>query len=151
MARAAVALLIVALAFEIVAATRNHGLPHASANEVALVRRFAVAVTSFDHNRLDADVSRVLGFGTPGFEREFRAAMGPNFTNGIAANKTISVGDVIAGPRLQGTTGGRSTFLVVLDQTVTSEGSQSQPQVVRVGLLVTVQDNAHKVATVQVL
>ena len=145
-------LLVLLLAFELVTLTRSGGgVPHASGADVVAARSFAVAVTSFDHKRLDADVQRVLDLGTPGFEREFRSAMGPNFTDRIAANKTVSTGDLVAGPRVQTVSGGRTTFFVVLDQTVTSEGSQAQPQLVRVGLLVTVQDKDHKVATVQVL
>jgi len=150
-ARGAVALLVGLLAFEVVNLTGDRGLPQVSVTDQRLVRSFAVAVTSFDHKRLDADIGRVLALGTAGFEREFRTAMGPDFTKRIAAANTISSGDIIAGPRLQRASDGRSTFLVVLDQTVTSEGSQSQPQVVRVGLLVTVQEKDHKVASVQVL
>jgi len=144
-------LLVGLLAFEVVDLARDRGLPHASADEVGLVRRFAVAVTSFDHKRLDADIARVRVLGTSRFEGNFRTAMGPDFTGRIATNKTVSVGDIIAGPRLQRASDGRSTFVVVLDQTVTSEGSQAQPQVVRVGLLVTVLDKGEKVDGVQVL
>jgi hypothetical protein len=147
----AVVLLVVLVAFEVVVLTRDRGLPHASASEVTLVRSFALAVTSFDHKRLDADVARVLALGTPGFEGKFRATMGPDFAGRIASNKTVSVGDIIAGPRLQRSSAGQSTFVVVLDQTVTSDGSQSQPQVVRVGLLVTVLDSGQKVDGVKVL
>jgi Mce-associated membrane protein len=145
-------LLVLLLAFELIALTRNSGgAPSASAADVGIARQFAVAVTSFDHKRLDADVQRVLDLGTPGFEREFRSAMGPNFTDRIAANKTVSSGEIVAGPRVQTVRGGAATFFVVLDQTVTSEGSQAQPQLVRVGLLVKVQEKDHKVASVQVL
>jgi hypothetical protein len=77
--------------------------------------------------------------------------MGPNFTDRIAANKSVSTGDIVVGPRVQRVSGGRATFFVVVDQTITSEGSQSQPQLVHTGLLVTVQEKDHKVASVQVL
>jgi hypothetical protein len=110
-----------------------------------------VAATSFDYKRVDADVGRVVAFGTAGFERQFRDAMGPNFVGGITGNKTISVGDVVAGPRLQGRSGGQSTFLVIVDQSVSSEGSQNAPQIVHEGLLVTVLDKDRKVSNVQVL
>jgi hypothetical protein len=118
---------------------------------VALAQRFAVAVTSFDHKRLDADVARVVALGTPGFERKFREAMGPDFANRIAANKTVSTGSIIAGPRAQTLTGGVATFLVVVDQQVTFEGGQEQPQVIRVGLLVSVDQRNDKVSKVEVL
>jgi Mce-associated membrane protein len=145
-------ILVALLVFELITLIGSGGsAAHASAADTDAVRRFAVAVTSFDHNRLDADVQRVLDLGTPGFERDFRSAMGPNFTDRIAANKSISTGDIVVGPRVQSVSGGRATFFVVVDQTVTSEGSQSQPQLVHTGLLVTVQEKDHKVASVQVL
>ncbi|MDQ1374401.1 MAG: hypothetical protein QOJ09_1739, partial [Actinomycetota bacterium] len=100
---------------------------------VGLTRSFAVAVTSFDHKRLDADIARVLALGTPGFEKQFRAAMGADFAQRIAANKTVSSGRIIAGPRVQRVAKGLATFLVVVDQQVTSEGGSGQPQVIRVG------------------
>ena len=146
------ALLVLLLAFELILRVgSDRSTPHASAADTDLARRFAVAVTSFDYKRLDADVQRVLDLGTPGFERDFRSAMGPNFTDKIAANKSVSTGDIVVGPRVQTVSGGRATFFVVVDQTVTSEGSQSQPQLVHTGLLVTVQEKDHKVASVQVL
>ena len=148
----AVALLIGLLAFEVATLTRDEGgAPDVDADDVSLTRRFAEAVTSFDHKRIDADVARVLALGTPGFEREFRRAMGADFTQRVVANKTVSRGSVIAGPRPQSVTDGRATLLVVVDQQVTSEGGQGTPQVIRVGLLVTVDQDATQVARVEVL
>jgi hypothetical protein len=118
---------------------------------VGLARRFAVAVTSFDHKRLDADVARVVALGTPGFERKFREAMGPDFAKRIASNKTVSAGRIIAGPRAQSIRSGVATFLVVVDQQVTFEGGQEQPQVIRVGLLVSVDQKDDRVSKVEVL
>ena len=123
----------------------------AAPEAVGLARRFAVAVTSFDHKRLDADVARVLALGTPGFEDKFREAMGPDFATRIAANKTVSSGRIVAGPRAQSVARGVATFLVVVDQQVTSEGGQEQPQVIRVGLLVSVDESDSKVTKVEVL
>jgi hypothetical protein len=118
---------------------------------VSLTRRFAVDVTSFDHKRLDADIARVLALGSPGFEKEFRTAMGADFAQRIAANNTVSTGRIVAGPRAQKVAEGLATFLVVVDQQVTSEGGKQQPQVIRVGLLVTVDQKASKVTKVEVL
>lgn len=151
LAIAAVVLLVAVLAFEIATLTRDDGLPEVSPAEVRLSRRFAEAVTSFDHKRIDGDVARVLALGTPGFEREFRRAMGADFTQRVVANKTVSRGSIIAGPRPQTVTDGRATLLVVVDQQVTSEGGQGTPQVIRVGLLVTVDQKATQVAKVEVL
>ncbi|MEY2566812.1 MAG: hypothetical protein QOE35_1341 [Actinomycetota bacterium] len=125
--------------------------PRPSPAAVGLTRRFAVAVTSFDHKRLDADIARVLALGSPGFEKEFRTAMGADFAQRIAANNTVSTGRIVAGPRAQRVAGGLATFLVVVDQQVTSEGGKQQPQVIRVGLLVTVDQKASRVTKVEVL
>jgi hypothetical protein len=63
----------------------------------------------------------------------------------------VSATEIVAGPRVQRIAGGRATFLVVVDQTVTSAGGQAQSQLVRVGLLVKVQEKDHKVASVRIL
>jgi hypothetical protein len=141
------------LVLEVVTLRRDGGLPHAPSGAAALVRRFGVAVTSFDHRRLDADLARVLALGTPGFERDFRSAMGSDFTARIAANRTVSVGAVVAGPQIQRVDRDRASLLVLLDQRIAAEGSDRPPDVVRVALLVTVQRGAGDplVAAVQVL
>jgi hypothetical protein len=144
-------LLAAVLVVEVLNLSGSDAEPRADVASVSLARRFAVAVTSFDHKRLDADIARVLALGTPGFEREFRQAMGADFAQRIAANKTVSDGHIIAGPRVQRISGGRSTFLVVVDQQVTSEGGSGQPQVIRVGLIITVDQKDDRVAKVEVL
>ncbi len=112
-------------------------------------RRFAVAVTSFDHKRLDADIARVLALGNATFERDFRGAMGADFAKRFADNKTVSVGRIVAGPRVQRAADGRATFLVVVDQRITSEAKpDATPQLDQIVLLVTVEDDGAKVANV---
>src|SRR4029079_5306981 len=65
--------LVVLLAFELLALRNNtRGGPPANAADTAAARQFAVAVTSFDHKRLQADVQRVLDLGTPTFEGTFK-------------------------------------------------------------------------------
>jgi hypothetical protein len=125
--------------------------PRPAPASAGLAGRFAVAVTSFDHNRLRADVDRVLALGTPRFEAKFRDAMGADFADRIAANKTITIGRIIAGPRVQRVAKGLATFLVVVDQQVTSEGVKEQPQVIRVGLLLTLDQRAQRISQVEVL
>jgi len=146
------ALLVALLVFElIVLIGSDRSVPRTSVVDTDVARRFAVGMTSLDYRRLDADIQRVLSLGTPGFEGIFRSAMGPNFMEVVAANKSVSTGDIVVGPRVQRISGGRATFLVVVDQTVTSEGSLAQPRLVHTGLLVTVQEKDHKVASVQIL
>ena len=155
--RSVAATLLVALlalcGVEVRALADDDRLPEVPGEARAFVGRFAVAVTSFDHKRVAADVEEVLAFGTPGFERDFRAAMGADFTERVTANRTVSTGTVVAGPQVQRRTGDRASLLVVVDQRVTSEGSEAEPQIVRVGLLVTVQavDGDPRIGAVQVL
>ena len=109
-------------------------------------------MTTFDYRRIDADTQRVLAFGTSGFERDFRKAMGDGFAEQATAAKRISVGEVVAGPTTQRVRDDRATLLVVLNQRIVSDGSQDPPQVVRVTMLVTVETDKKPLVTgVQVL
>lgn len=156
----------------------DDSLPTADPTTVALARDFAVAVTSFDHETAAQDVAEVLDFGTSGFESEFRDAMGDDFLIGIERSRSVSTGRVIAGPTLQSRVDGSSTFLIVINQSISSEvegptsaegtpeGATSTttvaatdapptpsgtPRLVRVGMLVTVDDASSKVSSVQIL
>jgi Mce-associated membrane protein len=148
-----VLLLAVLVGFEVSALLDSDDAPAASTASGDLARDFALAITSFDHKRLDADVARVLALGDSGFEREFRSAMGPDFTQRIASNQTVSIGHIVAGPRAQRSADGRTTFVVVVDQQITSEGEaqneQAAPNVDQLVLLITVDDDANKVSNVQ--
>jgi hypothetical protein len=143
---------VVALELKRLTDDRGGGVPSAPAASRDTARDFAVAVTSFDHKRIDTDLQRVLDYGTPGFEREFRAAMGPDFVNGITTNKRVSHGQVVVGPTVQRVADGRASYLVVVSQQVVSEGSDSPAQQLRVAMLVSVSTGATpKVESVQVL
>ena len=136
----------------VLALQRSEELPDAPSATVDIVRDFAVAVTTFDYKRIDADTERVLAFGTDAFERDFREVMGGDFASQAAANKRVSVGEVVAGPTVQSTRDGRATMLVILNQRVVSEGEEPNPQIVRVTLLVTAEtDDEPLVTGVQVL
>jgi hypothetical protein len=145
-------------------------VPKADADTIELVRDFAIAVTSFDHRTAEQDIAEVLAFGTREFETEFRAAMGEDFLPGIQASQTLSVGQILAGPTLQSRVDGSSTLLVILNQTISSElgaaddgtvestttsstdaTAPQAPRVVRVGMLVTVDDAADEISSVQIL
>ena len=154
LAGALVVLLAVVLGLEVNALRDNGGsaLPKAPAASRDVARKFAVAVTSFDHKRIDQDLARVLAFGTPGFEREFRSAMGPNFIESIKTNKRVSKGSVVLGPTAQRLADGRAAFLVVVAQQIVSEGAQSGPQSLTVSMLLTVSTGSSpKVENVEVL
>jgi hypothetical protein len=143
---------VVALELKGLTDDRGGGLPSAPAASRDVARDFAVAVTSFDHKRIDTDLQRVLDYGTPGFEREFRAAMGPDFVDGIRANKRVSTGRVVVGPTVQRVADGRASYLVVVSQQVVSEGSDNPAQQLRVAMLVSVSTGTTpKVESVQVL
>lgn len=154
LALAACVVLVGVVALELTSLTDGGGggLPRAPAASREVARDFAIAVTSFDHKRIDSDLQRVLDFGTPGFEREFRAAMGPGFVDAIRTNKRVSTGHVVVGPTVQRVADGRASFLVVVSQQVVSEGSDNPAQQVRVAMLVRVSTGAApKVDSVEVL
>jgi hypothetical protein len=143
---------VVALELQRLTDDRGGGLPSAPVASRDVARDFAVAVTSFDHKRIDADLDRVLAYGTPGFEREFRAAMGADFVDAIKTNRRVSTGHVVVGPTVQRVADGRASYLVVVSQQVVSEGSDDPAQQVRVAMLVSVSTSAApKVESVQVL
>jgi hypothetical protein len=148
----------------------DDSVPMADADTIALVSDFAIAVTSFDHRTAEQDIAEVLAFGTSDFETDFRSAMGGDFLPGIQASRSVSVGQILAGPTLQSRVDGSSTLLVILNQTISSElgapddvaaestttsgadATEPQaPRVVRVGMLVTVDDAADKISSVQIL
>ncbi len=144
------------------------GVPHADPDEMALVERFADAVTTFDSGRVEADIERILALGTPAFADEFRSTMGETFVADLQASGSVSTGEIVAGPTLQRVDDGTAVFFVVVNQQITApsaapgggqgaDGSggegQAAPQqrVVRVGLLVQVDRDQDLVTSVQVL
>lgn len=146
-----VALLLAGIVAEAFALGHEGGSnPTAPRATVDAARRFALAITSFDHRHLDADIARVLALGTPDFERDFRQTVGPNFTAQFTKNQTVSVGDLVAGPRVQGVKGGRAQFAVVVDQRITSDAQKdASPQVSQLLLLVTVQEKDNRVTAAE--
>ncbi len=137
-------------------------VPTGSSDDRDLVSEFAVAVTSFDHRTASQDIDEVLALGTKDFEGQFRQAMGENFLSGIEQSGSISQGNLIAGPTLQSEVDGSSTFLVVVNQSIvvdaappadgaTTTSAATAPRLVRVGMLVTVDEDADKVSSVEVL
>jgi hypothetical protein len=144
------------------------GVPAAEADELALVERFADAVTTFDSGRVEADIERILALGTPSFADEFRSTMGETFVADLQASGSVSRGDIVAGPTLQRVDDGTAVFFVVVNQQITApsaapaegegtddigDGSEAVPQsrIVRVGLLVQVDRDEGLVTSVQVL
>jgi Mce-associated membrane protein len=154
-AMAAVVALVIVVGFEVVAFAADRGLPDAPRGSEPFVRRFAVALTSIDYRHLDADVDTILGYGGPSFVADFRSSMGATFTKNVVDGKRISKGTVVAGPTLQRVDGDTSRFVVVMNQSISSDKPGVQPVDVRLGLLVTVDGRAGsrslRVASVQVL
>jgi len=149
------------------------GTPSADPDELALVERFAGAVTTFDASRVDADIERILALGTSDFAGEFRSTMGDTFVADLEASGSVSSGEIVAGPTLQRVDDGTAVFFVVVNQRITApsaappasggegsdgsdgsgEGEAAAPQsrIVRVGLLVQVDRDQDLVSSVQVL
>ncbi|HEX4866781.1 MAG TPA: hypothetical protein VFV32_04065 [Acidimicrobiales bacterium] len=144
------------------------GVPAADPDDLALVERFAGAVTTFDSGQVEADIERILALGTPAFAEEFRSTMGESFVAQLQASGSVSRGEIVAGPTLQRVDDDTVVFFVVVNQQITApsaapaggegaegsgEGTQPAPQsrVVRVGLLVQVDRQSDLVSSVQVL
>ncbi|MDE0802855.1 MAG: hypothetical protein OSA99_05980 [Acidimicrobiales bacterium] len=137
----------------------------ADPDEVSLVEDFAAAVTTFDAGRIDADIDRILSLGTADFETEFRNEMGETFVADLQASGSSSSGEIVAGPTIQRIDDGVAVFFVVVNQQISAPaaaesdaGEESpttaaapQSRVVRVGLLVQVDQDEDLVSSVQVL
>ena len=137
----------------------------AAPDEVRLVEDFAAAVTTFDAGRIDADIDRILSLGTTDFETEFRNEMGDTFVADLQASGSSSSGEIVAGPTLQRIDDRTAVFFVVVNQRISAppaadsdaaEGTPTaspgpQSRVVRVGLLVQVDQDEDLVSSVQVL
>ena len=162
----AFALVAVALGFTAARLLDDGDGPSASDAAVTTARDFALAVTTFDYRAAEASIERVLAFGDAGFEAEFRAAMGDDFLARLTSARSISTGRIVTGPAVQTRVGREVSFLVVVDQTIVSDAtapggdqpdasttstSTPAPQVLHLGLLVTVDDDTAKVTAVEIL
>jgi len=159
--------LLLAVAVAVFTVTQTTGgdddsVPEPDESAVAVARDFALAVTTFDYRDAQGSIDRVLAFGDAGFESEFRAAMGEDFLTNLQAAQSISSGRVVSGPTAQRSSDEATSFLVIVDQTITSGATTTttadgtapqaaQPQVLHLGLLVTVDTEQDKVTAVEVL
>ena len=159
--------LLVAVAFAVATTMQvvggdGDGLPADDDPAATVARDFALAVTTFDYRDAQGSIDRVLAFGDEGFEAEFRTAMGADFLANLEAAQSISNGRVVSGPTAQRSFDGAISYLVIVDQTITSgtptttaaDGTTpapTQPKVLHLGLLVTVDTDADKVTAVEVL
>lgn len=137
-------------------------LPEPDESATAVARDFALAVTTFDYRDAQGSIDRVLSFGDAGFEAEFRAAMGEDFLANLQGAQSISRGRVVSGPTAQRSSDGSTSFLVIVDQTITSGATTTTaadgtapdatpPQVLHLGMLITVDTEQDYVTAVQVL
>ncbi len=144
------------------------GGPDADPDEVRLVEDFATAVTTFDAARVDADIDRILDFGTSDFAADFRASMGETFVADLRASGASSIGEIVAGPTIQRTEGSTAVYFVVVNQRIiapsstdaTAEDAEASPtpptptsesRIIRVGLLVQLDRDTDLVSSVEVL
>lgn len=160
----ALAVAVVLAAATIVRLSGEDGgaLPPSDDSSATVARDFALAVTTFDYRDAQGSIDRVLAFGDDGFESEFRTAMGADFLTNLEAAQSISSGRVVSGPTAQRSSGGATSYLVIVDQTIQSAApttttvdgappSPGQPQVLHLGLLVTVDTDTNEVTAVEVL
>lgn len=152
LAIAACVALVGVIALELVRLADDRGLPAGTDESRAAARAVAVALTSFDHERIDADLDRVLALGSAEFERQFRSAMGPAFLDGVKSRKTVSTGKVVLGPTIQRVAGDSATYLVVVNQQIVSGSSDDPAQQSRVAMMVRVSTGpSAKVEHVEVI
>jgi hypothetical protein len=150
----AIAVLTVAIGFEISAVADSGSTdPRAPRASARVARDFAVALSSYDHERIEADVERILSFGDDAFDATVRDDLGKDFVEGVKRNKGVSVGTVLHGPTEQRVAGGRAAFLVVVAQRIVSEGDTEEPPQARTqSMLVTVTTgDAPRVVAVELL
>jgi hypothetical protein len=137
-------------------------LPADDESAATVAGDFALAVTTFDYRDAQGSIDRVLAFGDEGFEAEFRTAMGDDFLTNLEAAQSISSGRIVSGPTAQSSSDGVTSYLVIVDQTIASgattttaaDGSApaaEPPQVLHLGLRVTVDTESDKVTAVEVL
>ena len=163
-AGAALLLSVCLAAFAVVRVTSGDDgeLPSSDDSSATVARDFALAVTTFDYRDAQASIDRVLALGNAGFEEEFRTAMGADFLTNLEAAQSISTGRVVSGPTAQRSNDGRTSYLAIVDQTIQSavptttaaDGSApapAQPQLLHLGMLVTVDTDTGKVTAVEVL
>src|SRR3546814_11965287 len=93
--------------------TDEGGVPAADADELALVERFAGAVTTFDAGQVEADIERILALGTPTFADEVRSTMAETFAPDLPASGHVSSGAIVALPPLKLLADGPSAFFAL--------------------------------------
>ena len=129
--------LVIVLAVEIAALGDSDG-PDAPAASRDVAREFAVAMTSFDHRHIDADVERALSFVASDGAADIRRALGKDFVEGTKRGKRITVGRVLYGPTVQRVADGSAAFVVVAQQTVSAGDADEPPQSLTQSMLITV-------------
>ncbi len=107
-----------------------------------------VALTTIDHQDVDADVQRILDTSTGGFRADFEKKAG-GFKDAARRAQSTSVGTVTAAG-WESTDGDAGSVLVALRVMTTNRGvPERQPKAWRTRVTVTKEDGRFKVAAVE--
>jgi Mce-associated membrane protein len=87
------------------------------AQVVSVSRRFAIALGSYDYHHLPEDVAAVKALSTPGFGRQYDAALGsPASQRSLLADQSVSRASVATGPFVAELAGDQADTFTVLHQ-----------------------------------
>lgn len=110
-------------------------------------RERTVALTSYDHRRLDADFARVLETATGPFAQEYAATTGslrPTFVE----QEAVATGEVVAAG-LESASGDRAVAVVAVDQVIRTRGASPRTERNRLRMTLVRRDGTWLVEQVQ--
>lgn len=117
---------------------------------LAASRRFALALSAYDHRRLDRDVAEVLALSTGTFREQYDRALDTTAREALRENEAVATARVLTGPLLArlGTDDAR-TF-TVLEQRVRTKGAAAQVRRTRVDIVLVHTSQGWKADRVEV-
>jgi Mce-associated membrane protein len=119
--RAAIVLAVVAAVLGAVLWARGPSAADRRAEVVAVSERFAVALTSYDHRRLERDFARVRSMSLAGFRDEYDSLLGGQSAEALRASEAVSKATVETGPLVASMTDDEARTFTVVVQTVTNK------------------------------
>lgn len=101
------------------------------ASAVEAARERTIAVTSYDHRRLDEDVAGVLATATGDFEQEYTAtveSLRETFVSGQVVATATVVAAGLEGEVVETEAGERAVVVVAVDQVITAAGAEPRTE-----------------------
>lgn len=129
------ALLCLAVAGAVLATQRGTDVDASAvqvrASAVEAARERTVALTSYDHRRLDEDVAGVLATATGAFEQEYAStveSLRETFVSGQVVATATVVAAGLEGEVVEDETGERAVVVVAVDQVITTAGAEPRTE-----------------------